>query len=58
MLIVLKYRHHRVSIGYNSLDYDKHEIHAINEGAICEENRKTHDTTLFYGNQIGIVINA
>ena len=50
MLIVLKYRHHRVSIGYNSLDYDKHEIHAINEGAICEENRKTHDTTLFYGN--------
>lgn len=47
---VLKYRHHRVSIGYDSLDYDKCEIHMINEGAICEENRKSHTTTLLQGN--------
>lgn len=48
--IVLNYRHHGVSIGYDSLDYDKCEVHTINEGAICEENRKPHDTTLLYGN--------
>ena len=45
-VIVLMCRHHRVSNGYVSLDYDKYAIHTINEDAICEEDCKTHGTTL------------